>query len=106
MDGGQKISDRANCKETLALTVRGERRLKRIVRSQQSQTLDQITSQLNDGASRTVSKRTAQFSLHCTGFGSRRPIRVQWLNAGHRAACLVWTREQRDWSVEDWKRVA
>ncbi|GFU85476.1 transposable element Tc1 transposase [Trichonephila clavipes] len=28
------------------------------------------------------------------------------LNARHEAARLVWAREHRDWSVEDWKRVA
>ncbi|GFU37233.1 uncharacterized protein TNCV_4272341 [Trichonephila clavipes] len=54
MDGGQKkTSDRAHCKGQLALTVRCERRLRRIVRSQRSQILAQITTQLNDGASRT-----------------------------------------------------
>ncbi|GFV70627.1 hypothetical protein TNCV_3842081 [Trichonephila clavipes] len=36
MDGGLKTSDRANCKGQLALTVRGERRLRRIVRSQRN----------------------------------------------------------------------
>ncbi|GFV53023.1 transposable element Tc1 transposase [Trichonephila clavipes] len=40
------------------------------------------------------------------GFGSCRPTRVQLLNARHRAAHLTWAREHRDWSVEDWKRVA
>ncbi|GFU72135.1 uncharacterized protein TNCV_3049951 [Trichonephila clavipes] len=35
----------------------------------------------------TVSKR----SLHRMSFGSRRPTRVPWLNARHRAACLAWT---------------
>ncbi|GFX11388.1 uncharacterized protein TNCV_2804491 [Trichonephila clavipes] len=44
MDGGQKISDRVKCKGQLALTVCGERGLKRIVRSQQSQALAQITT--------------------------------------------------------------
>lgn len=106
MDGGKKTSDRANCKGQLALTVRGERRLRRIVRSQRSQTLAQITTQLNDGASRTVSKRTVQRSLHRMGFGSRRPTRVPLLYTCHRAARLAWAREHRDWSVEDWKRVA
>ncbi|GFX13506.1 HTH_Tnp_Tc3_2 domain-containing protein [Trichonephila clavipes] len=56
MDAGQKTSDRANCKDQLALTVRGERQLMRIVRIQRRQTLTQITTQLNDGASHTVSK--------------------------------------------------
>jgi len=103
---GKKTSERANCRGQSALTVRGERRLRRIVRSQRSQTLAQITTQLNDGASRTVSQRTVQRSLHRMGFGSRRPTRVPLLNARHRAARLAWAREHRDWSVEDWKRVA
>ncbi|GFX20184.1 HTH_Tnp_Tc3_2 domain-containing protein [Trichonephila clavipes] len=91
MYGGQKTSDRANCKGQLAFTVRGERRHRRIVRSQ---TLARITTQLNYGASRAVSKRTAQRSLHPMDFGSRRPTRVPLLNARHRAARLTWARER------------
>ncbi|GFU89403.1 HTH_Tnp_Tc3_2 domain-containing protein [Trichonephila clavipes] len=83
----KKNSDRSSCKGQLALTVRGERRLRRIVRSQ---TLAQITTQLNDGASRTVSKRTKQRSLHCMGFRSRRPRTVPLLKARQRAARLTW----------------
>ncbi|GFX33874.1 uncharacterized protein TNCV_3962831 [Trichonephila clavipes] len=84
----------------LALTVRDERGLRCIVRCQQSQTLAQITTQLNDGASRTVSKRTVQHGLD---FGSLRPTRVPLLNALHRAARLAWVRQLRDRNVEDWK---
>ncbi|GFW72381.1 uncharacterized protein TNCV_704181 [Trichonephila clavipes] len=63
MDGGQKkTNDRANYKGQLSLTLRGERWLRGIVLSQRSETLAQITTQLNDGASHTVSKRTLQ---HC-----------------------------------------
>ncbi|GFW99816.1 transposable element Tc1 transposase [Trichonephila clavipes] len=40
------------------------------------------------------------------GFGSRRPTSVPLLNARHRDARLVWAREHRDWSVDDWERVA
>ncbi|GFY16875.1 HTH_Tnp_Tc3_2 domain-containing protein [Trichonephila clavipes] len=83
MDGGQKSSDRANCKGQLPLTVCSERRLRRIVRGQQSQTLAPITSQ------RTVSKRTVQvrFTVRVSG-----PTRVPLLNARHQAARLAWTR--------------
>ncbi|GFW77036.1 uncharacterized protein TNCV_2724661 [Trichonephila clavipes] len=49
--GRTKTSDRANCKGQLSLTVRGKRRLRRIVSSQRSQTLAQITTNLNDSAS-------------------------------------------------------
>ncbi|GFW79478.1 HTH_Tnp_Tc3_2 domain-containing protein [Trichonephila clavipes] len=105
IDGGQKTSDRANCKGQLALTVCGERQLRRIVRSQRSQKLAEITTQLYDGASHTLSKKTVQRSLHRMG-SVRRPTRVPLVNARHRAARLAWAREHRDWSVEDWKRVA
>ncbi|GFS78679.1 transposable element Tc1 transposase [Trichonephila clavipes] len=78
IDGGLKTSDRGNCKGQFALTVHGERRLRRIERSQ---TLTQITTH-------------------------RRPTRVPWLNARHRVARLAWAKEHSDWSIEDWKRVA
>ncbi|GFX69564.1 hypothetical protein TNCV_1769331 [Trichonephila clavipes] len=54
MDGGQKSNDRANCKRQLTLKVRGERRLRGIVRSQKNQTIAQLTIQLNDCASSIV----------------------------------------------------
>ncbi|PRD34917.1 UNVERIFIED_CONTAM: hypothetical protein NCL1_13130 [Trichonephila clavipes] len=95
MDSGQKTSNRANCKGQLALIVRGKIGLRRIVRNQRSQTLARITTQLDDGASRTVSKRTVKRSLHRIGFGCRRPTRVALLNARHRAARLAWAREHR-----------
>ncbi|GFU67609.1 HTH_Tnp_Tc3_2 domain-containing protein [Trichonephila clavipes] len=106
MDGGGKTSDRENCKGQFALTTRGERPPRRIARYQRSQTLAQITTQLNDGVRRTVNKHTVQRSLHRIGFGSRRPKRVPLLNARHRAARLAWAKLHRNWSVEDWKRVA
>ncbi|GFW43142.1 hypothetical protein TNCV_1475371 [Trichonephila clavipes] len=56
----------------------------------------QITTQGNDGASRRVSKRTLQRSLHRIGFGSRLPTRVPLFNYRQRAARLAWARENRD----------
>ncbi|PRD26942.1 UNVERIFIED_CONTAM: hypothetical protein NCL1_36709 [Trichonephila clavipes] len=101
MDGGQKTRDQTNYKGQLALTVCGERRLRHIVRSQGSQTLGQITTQLNDNVSCTVNKRTVQRSLHRMGFESHRPTRVLLINARHRAVLLAWAREHKNWSVED-----
>ncbi|GFU89939.1 HTH_Tnp_Tc3_2 domain-containing protein [Trichonephila clavipes] len=104
----KKTSDWANCKEQLALTVScsGERQFRSFVRKQQSQTSGQITTQLNDDASRIVSKRTVQHLLHRMGFANRRTTRVPLRDAWHWVARPAWTREQRNWSVEDWKRVA
>ncbi|GFV52018.1 HTH_Tnp_Tc3_2 domain-containing protein [Trichonephila clavipes] len=96
MDGGGKTNNRAKCKEQLALTVRGERRLWCIVRSQRSQTLVQFTTQLNDDSSRTVSKQTVQRSLHRMGFGSHQLTIVPLLDDRHRAPQLAWESEHRD----------
>ncbi|XP_035228054.1 uncharacterized protein LOC118200224 [Stegodyphus dumicola] len=91
LDGGKRTSDRAQ----LTRNKRGVRQLSRIVHSQRSQTLAQITTQLNQSDSRTVSKRIVQRSLHHIGYGSRRPTRIPLLNACHRAALLAWAREYR-----------
>ncbi|GFU74193.1 hypothetical protein TNCV_2347731 [Trichonephila clavipes] len=66
----KKLVIGVNCKQLLALTVRGERRLRRIVRRQRSQTLVQITTQLNDSSSPLVSKQTMQNSLHRMDWGA------------------------------------
>ncbi|GFT40663.1 HTH_Tnp_Tc3_2 domain-containing protein [Trichonephila clavipes] len=61
------------------------------------------STQLNDGAIRTVSELILQRSLHRMDFGIRRPMRVPLLSARHWVARLAWAREHRDWSVEDGK---
>ncbi|GFY16464.1 transposable element Tcb2 transposase [Trichonephila clavipes] len=68
MDDGQKTRNRAYCKRQLAFTVRGERPLRRTVRSQRRQTLAQITTQLNDGVSRTQDNCTSRKSRLATGW--------------------------------------
>ncbi|GFY34844.1 HTH_Tnp_Tc3_2 domain-containing protein [Trichonephila clavipes] len=102
MEGKQtnkKTSNRESCKGQLALTVRAERRFRRIVRSKRSQTFAQITTQLNGGANLSVSKWTVQRSLNRMDFGGIRATRVLLLNARHRAARLAWAREHTDWRV-------
>ncbi|GBN76362.1 hypothetical protein AVEN_150575-1 [Araneus ventricosus] len=103
---GKKLAIGQTAKGQLASNERGVRRLSLIVHIQRRQTLAQINTQLNQGASRTVSKRTVQRSLHCMGFGSLRPTGVPLLNARHRAARLAWARKHREWTLEDRKRVA
>ncbi|GBM81448.1 Transposable element Tc1 transposase [Araneus ventricosus] len=40
------------------------------------------------------------------GLCSRRPTRVPLLNKRRRQLCLQWAREHRDWTMNEWKRVA
>ncbi|GFU01764.1 HTH_Tnp_Tc3_2 domain-containing protein [Trichonephila clavipes] len=101
---GDKTADLTmNDSDNADLALRGERRLRRILRGQ---TLAHITTQLKDGASSTVIKQIVQRSLHRMSFGSRRPTRVPLLNARPRAAHRFWRRKHRDWGIEEWKRVA
>ncbi|GFX54920.1 hypothetical protein TNCV_3318371 [Trichonephila clavipes] len=46
IEGGRKPTDRTKCKEQLALTVRSDRRLRRILSSQRRQTFAQTTTQV------------------------------------------------------------
>ncbi|GFU72086.1 HTH_Tnp_Tc3_2 domain-containing protein [Trichonephila clavipes] len=66
------------------------------------QIVSQITTQLNDGACRTLSKRTVQRSIQEPS--TYKSTIVQCSPSGY--THLAWAREHRDWSVEDWKRVA
>lgn len=102
---GKKTSNRKNCKRYLALNEHDRRRLNRSVRSQQNQTLAQITTQVNQVASRTVSNQTMQRSFRRMGFGRCKPTRVPSLNARHQAR-LIWTREHREWTLENYKRMS
>ncbi|GFY23559.1 transposable element Tcb2 transposase [Trichonephila clavipes] len=85
-------ADCNHCNPPGMKNVRGERRLRRNVRSHGSQELTQITTKFNDG--------------HRIGFGIRQPTRVTLVNVCHQAARLAWARDYRDWSVKNWKRVA
>ncbi|GFV18581.1 hypothetical protein TNCV_2872141 [Trichonephila clavipes] len=72
---GQKTRDLGNSKGQSTLNARGQGRLRCIVRSHRTHRLSQTTSQLNDGASRTVSKSPVQRSLHSMSFRIRHPTR-------------------------------
>ncbi|GFW80065.1 HTH_Tnp_Tc3_2 domain-containing protein [Trichonephila clavipes] len=87
MGGGQKTIDRTNCEGQLALTLCCERRLRCVVGSNQSETVAQIITQLNDGANRKVSNWTVQLLPYLMGFESRQPTRVPFFNARYRAKC-------------------
>ncbi|GFW92019.1 transposable element Tcb2 transposase [Trichonephila clavipes] len=68
--------------------------------------ISEIVRQLGFSRS-TVSKSYSKYTDYATlaspyDFGSRRPTRVPWLNACHRAAHLAWARENRDWKRVAW----
>ncbi|GFX10982.1 hypothetical protein TNCV_512421 [Trichonephila clavipes] len=67
--------------------------------------ISSIYHRLNYGNSRTV-KRTVQSSLQHLGFGGAVNLREYYrLMLAIGLHVFAWGRRQRDWSVEDWKRV-
>ncbi|GBM40895.1 hypothetical protein AVEN_234031-1 [Araneus ventricosus] len=67
---------------------KGRRRLPRLVKQNQRQTVAQLTAQYNSGPSATVSEHTVQRTLLDMGLCSRRPTRVPLLIKRHRQLCL------------------
>ncbi|GFW73808.1 transposase domain containing protein [Trichonephila clavipes] len=58
------------------------------------------------GPSRIVLEHTVQRTLLDMGLRSKRPTRVPLLTKRHRQLRLRWAREHRDWSMDQWERVA
>ncbi|GBN32159.1 hypothetical protein AVEN_136397-1 [Araneus ventricosus] len=54
----------------------------------------------------TCSEHTVQRTLLDMGLCSRHPTRVPLLTKRHRQLRLQWAREHRDWTMDEWKRVA
>ncbi|GFU11832.1 transposable element Tcb2 transposase [Trichonephila clavipes] len=50
--------------------------------------------------------QTIQQIIINLGFQNRRPTRVPLLTERHKALRLAWARQQRHWTVDDWKHVA
>ncbi|GBO11183.1 hypothetical protein AVEN_23733-1 [Araneus ventricosus] len=83
---------------------KGRQRLSRFVKQNRRQTVAQLTDQYSPNAS--VSVHTVQRTLLDMGLCSRRPTRVPLLTKCHRRLRLQWSREHRDWAMDEWKRVA
>ncbi|GBM45215.1 hypothetical protein AVEN_63827-1 [Araneus ventricosus] len=74
---------------------KGLRRLSRLVKQSRRQTVAQLTAQY-----------TVQRTLLDMGLCSRRSTRVPQLTKRHRQLSLQWAWEHRDWTMDEWKRVA
>ncbi|GBL79376.1 hypothetical protein AVEN_92567-1 [Araneus ventricosus] len=85
---------------------KGRRRLSRLIKQNRRQAVAQLTAQYNAGSSASVSEHTVQRTLLDMGLCSRLPTRVPLLTKRHRQLRLQWAREHRDWTMDEWKRVA
>lgn len=106
MKDGETSSRRHGVGRPHAIQEKGRRRLSRMVKQNRSQTVAQLTAQYNAGPSGNVSEHTVQRTLLDMGLRSKRPTRVPLLTKRHRQLRLRWAREHRDWSMDQWERVA
>ncbi|GBM26206.1 Transposable element Tc1 transposase [Araneus ventricosus] len=65
-----------------------------------------MTAQYNASPSASVAEHTVQRTMLDMGLCSRHPTRVPLLTKRHRPLRLQWTREHRDRTMDEWKRVA
>ncbi|GBO16109.1 hypothetical protein AVEN_19151-1 [Araneus ventricosus] len=75
---------RGTCGAPRPIDGRGERRLRRCVRANRLATVEQLTAQMNQGATKSVSSTTVQRTLLRIGLRSRRLVNAPMLTAVHR----------------------
>ncbi|GBN25451.1 Transposable element Tcb1 transposase [Araneus ventricosus] len=106
INDGDTSSRRQGVGRPRVIKEKGRRRLPRLVKQNRRQTVVQLTAQYNAGSSASVSEHAVQRTLLDMGLCSRRPTRVPLLTKRHRQLRLQWVREHRDWTMDEWKRVA
>ncbi|GFW70851.1 transposable element Tcb1 transposase [Trichonephila clavipes] len=89
-----------------AIKGKGHWRRSRMFKQNRSQTVAQLTAQYNAGPSRIVLEHTVQWTLLDMGLRSKCPTRVPLLTKRHRQQRMRWAREHRDWSMDQWERIA
>ncbi|GBN92122.1 hypothetical protein AVEN_80942-1 [Araneus ventricosus] len=96
---------RGTCGAPRAIDDRGERRLRRYVRANRRATVEQLTAQMNQGATKSISSKKVQRTLLRMGLRSRRLVNAPMLTAVHRrhnARChtarnvCAWFEEHQD----------
>ncbi|GBN96360.1 hypothetical protein AVEN_44547-1 [Araneus ventricosus] len=103
---GDTSSRRQGVGRPRVIKEKGRRRLFRLVKQNRRQTVAQLTAQYNAGPSASVSEHTVQRTLLNMGLCNRRPTHVFLLTKRHRQLHLQWAREHRNWTMDEWKRVA
>ncbi|GBN73839.1 hypothetical protein AVEN_10650-1 [Araneus ventricosus] len=106
INDGDTSSRRQGVGRPRVIKGEGGRRLSRLVKQNRRQIVAQLTAQYNASPSESVSEHTVQRTLLDVGLCSRRPTRVPLLTKCLRQLRLQWAREHRDFTMDEWKRIA
>ncbi|GFV62083.1 transposable element Tcb1 transposase [Trichonephila clavipes] len=99
---GESISETANFVKSWAIDDRGERRLRRFVRANRRATVEQLTTQMNQGATNSVFQTTVQRKLQHICLRSRRLVHATMLTAVHRQRTLEFAHRYHNWTSSEW----
>ncbi|GFX00420.1 transposable element Tcb1 transposase [Trichonephila clavipes] len=97
---------RSKCGAPRAIDDRGERRLRRCVRADRRATVEQLTTKMSQGATKSVSQTTIQRTLLRLGLRSRRLVRASMLTTVHRRRRLEFARQYSSWTSTQWRQVS
>ncbi|GBM10007.1 hypothetical protein AVEN_23995-1 [Araneus ventricosus] len=91
---------RANCGAPQAINDRGERRLRRQVKSDRRATVDALMAQMNQQCPRKLSRTTVQRTLLRIDLRSRRLISACMLTSVHRKKRHAFALQHKHWTLE------
>ncbi|KAH7960817.1 hypothetical protein HPB49_023589 [Dermacentor silvarum] len=90
------------CGAPRAIDDRGERRLRRCVRANRRATVEQLSAQMYQGATNSVSQTTVQRTLLRLGLRSRRLVHALMLFIGDEG--WNFARHYRNWTSTEWRQ--
>jgi transposase len=86
-------------------TARGDQALKRLCLKNRFSTSKELCSQWSAATGTESSPRTVRRRLYDAGLKACKPLFKPLLNKKQRSARVVWAREHKNWSKEQWRQV-
>lgn len=86
-------------------TTRQDRILERMSLKNRFATAKELRKDLNERCSINISTRSVQRRLNEVGLQARRPAKKPLLSAVMKKKRLMWAKQHREWTANDWKRV-
>ncbi|GFU63299.1 transposable element Tcb1 transposase [Trichonephila clavipes] len=94
------------CGASRTIYDRGERRQHRYVRENRCATVEQLTTQMNQGATNSVFQTIFHRTLLRLGLRSKRRVHAPMLTAVYWQQKLEFARQYHSWSSTEWRQVA
>lgn len=107
IDEGTNLSPKrvGKCGRKRITTPRAERQLRNIVINHRKASMKVISTKIRQ-AGINVSSMTARRRIKEMGFSCRRPAKKPFLTPTMMKKRLLWAKQHRNWTADDWKKVS